>query len=118
MPPPRLHSPPPRPLIQIKVLELLQAYFSAETNSLSDDFFNVLASSAEIKAFNKGKGPQQFAASMREAAALHGASALALTMPFDEAEILRQNMPYLTSTVSSIGERAPSGIRSLPPPVS
>jgi hypothetical protein len=108
----------PPPLIQIKVLQLLQSHFDPKTNQLPEEAFVALASSSEIKAFNKGKGPQQFAAAMREAATAHGASALALTMPFDEADILERNMPYLLSTVSSIGEGAPHSIFHPSPPVS
>ena len=59
--------------------------------------------SETLKAFNKGKQVPQFAAMVRAEAKERGAAAFALSMPFDEVAVLRQNTSFLEATLHSLG---------------
>jgi len=61
---------------------------------------------AELVSFNKGKQVPQFAASVRDEAKRIGAAAFALSMPFDEAALIEQNLAYLLGTLSVTGVKA------------
>eukprot|EP00325_Prymnesiales_sp_UTEX-LB-985_P010652 CAMPEP_0174761884 /NCGR_PEP_ID=MMETSP1094-20130205/109498_1 /TAXON_ID=156173 /ORGANISM="Chrysochromulina brevifilum, Strain UTEX LB 985" /LENGTH=1269 /DNA_ID=CAMNT_0015967831 /DNA_START=53 /DNA_END=3862 /DNA_ORIENTATION=+ len=82
------------------VLELLRAHFSEETCEVDIGVMTAIKEHAELSSFNKGKQVPQFAAMMREEAKTKGKAALALTMPFDELSILRDNEAYMCATLN------------------
>jgi len=86
-----------------RVLELLRSHFDADSGAVSEAVRAAISGCDEIKACNKGKQPMQFAAMMMEEAKLGGLSALALSMPFDEALVVEQNLSYLRTTLASVG---------------
>jgi len=99
------------------VLELLQQAFDPATNTCADSVMKQdIPNSAELQAFNKGKQVPQFAAMVREEAKSKGAAAFALAMPFDEETVLRDNLPYLCSTLGVAAVHLFTEAHELPEP--
>ena len=82
------------------VLDLLRAHLDPTTSEVSAEVMPLINKHEELKSFNKGKQVPQFAAMMREEAKTKGPAALALSMPFDELSVLRDNLPYLCATLN------------------
>ena len=86
------------------VIEMLRAKYDEATGEVDSKVLKEIADNEELKAFNKGKQVPQFAAMMRDEAkaSTSGKEALSLTMPFDEAHVLRANASFLCAAVPGI----------------
>ena len=82
------------------VLDLLREHFDAAASEVSKQVMVVIKNHQELNSFNKGKQVAQYAAMVMEEAKTKGAAAFALQMPFDELMVLRDNLPYLCSTLN------------------
>ena len=83
-------------------LEILRENFDAANNTIGKEAMAAIARHPELQSAKKVKPASIFAASVREEAKQSGASALALTMPFDEAHLIRSNTPYLLTCLAPL----------------
>jgi len=82
------------------VLDMLRAHFNAETSEVNPAVMPLLNKNEELLSFNKGKQVSTFAAMVIKEATTKGAAAFALSMPFDEHAILKDNLPYLCANLA------------------
>jgi len=81
------------------VLDLLREHYREATGEVDQAVLRVIKDHAELASFGKGKQVPQFAAMMMAECKANGIGALSLTMPFDEARVLRENTAFLCAAV-------------------
>ena len=81
------------------VLALLREHYSEATGEVDQAVLRVIKDHAELASFGKGKQVPQFAAMMLAECKANGIGSLSLTMPFDEAQVLRDNTAFLCAAV-------------------